>query len=84
MTDFSLRPDDAGGTKISGRENSCTLVYPDMLGYLVIFCGIQRFSQIKDHILDAGQCFPGIGKAQKIVLCQRVVEVVKIFNCIHT
>ena len=73
---FGVRSDDAGRTQISTGKYFRCLMYPYILGYLIILLRREGLSQGKDHVLDALQRLPGIGKLAQIIGCQGMIQVI--------
>ena len=84
MPHFGFRTDDAGRADKSGRSDLCAAVSPYLRSNLGIFVRRQLTAQRDDHLLDALQRLPGIGKAGEVIRRQGVAQVVEIMDLAHS
>ena len=70
--------DNAGSPQISCGENLCGLMYPYVLGGIIILIGTESLSQLDYKAADALESFPRICEPAEIILCSCMREIVKI------
>ena len=75
--------DDAGSTQVGRRGDNGCAVYPHLGRNLRIVLRIQMASDFHNQLLNAGQCFPRIGKAGQIILCQGVIQIIQVMHGQH-
>lgn len=68
VTDFCVRSDNAGRTKISCRENLCGLVYPHAFFTLFVFIRVEGLAKFENKIFYAAECFPRVCEFAQVVL----------------
>ena len=74
--------DDAGAGDGGGGGDVRRLMYPDLRGKGQVVA-VQRRAQRADTVRQPGERLPGVGKAGKILPCQRVRKIIEVGNGVH-